>query len=120
MTDLSLTFGGDLQVGANGDLLLATGPTVVQQRIIRRLLTNQGDYIWQLAYGAGLRQQVGENPNLLSIQNIVRSQIFAEADVLQNPAPVITATQDATGNVSVAIAYTDAATNAAQLLSFQV
>lgn len=118
--DLSHTFGGDLQASASGDLLLASGTTVTQQRVLRRLLTNAGDYIWQLAYGAGLRQQVGQNPNLLSIQNIVRSQIFAEADVLQNPAPVITATQDATGNVSVDIAYTDAATNTAQLLSFQV
>jgi hypothetical protein len=120
VTDLSLRFGGDLQVSASGDLLLATGPQVVKQRILRRLLTNAGDYIFQIPYGAGLRKQVGQDSNLLAIQNIVRSQIFAEADVAQVPAPVITATQDATGNISVSIEYTDAATNTQQTLSFPV
>jgi hypothetical protein len=120
MTDLSHNFGGDLQVSASGDLLLASGTTVVQQRVIRRLLTNQGDYIWQLAYGAGLREQVGQDTNLITIQNIVRSQIFAEADVAQVPAPVITATRDVTGNVSVTIAYVDASSGTIQTLTFQV
>jgi hypothetical protein len=120
MADLSHQFGSDLQVSATGDLLLATGTQVVQQRVIRRLLTNQGQYLWHLAYGAGLRQQVGQDSNLIAIQNIVRSQIFSEDDVAQVPAPVITATQDATGNVSVVISYVDAATGSPQILTFQV
>jgi hypothetical protein len=120
MTDAAHIFGNDLQLSATGDLLLVSGDTAVQQRILRRLLTNQGDYLWNLPYGAGLRQQVGQNPNLLSIQNAIRSQLFAEADVATTPAPVITATQDLTGNVSVTINYTDAATNTVQLLTFEV
>jgi phage baseplate assembly protein W len=120
MADLAHNFGSDLQLSATGGLLLASGPALVQQRILRRLLTNPGDYIWQPTYGAGLRQMVGQNANLLAIQNVIRSQIFAETDVLQTPAPVITATQDPAGNVIVSIAYTDATTNTTQLLSFQV
>ena len=119
--DLWHEFGADLQVSASGDILLANGNTAVQQRVLRRLLTNQGQYIWQLAYGAGLRQRVGQDTNLTVIQNIVRSQIFAEADVAQVPAPVISATRDATGNVSVTITYTDATTGTEQApLTFQV
>jgi hypothetical protein len=120
MTDLSQNFGGDLSLSASGDLALANGTQVVEQRVIRRLLTNAGDYIWQLAYGAGLREQVGQNTNLTVIQNIVRSQIFAEADVAQVPAPTITASRDATGNVSLTIQYVDASSGTLQILNFQV
>jgi hypothetical protein len=119
--DCSQTFGSDLQISATGDILLASGVTYTRQRILRRLLTNAGDYIWQLAYGAGLRQQVGNNTNLLQIQNIIRSQIFQEASVAQQPAPIVTATSDATGDVTVTIIYFDAATGLQQApLSFVV
>jgi phage baseplate assembly protein W len=53
-------FGNDLSVASNGDILLTDGITLSQQRILRRLLTNPGDYIWELTYGAGLPQFVGQ------------------------------------------------------------
>ena len=119
--DCSHQFGGDLSVSAAGDLLLASGDTYTRQRILRRLLTNPGDYIWHPTYGAGLRQLVGQDTNIMQIQQIVRSQIFAEASVAQSPAPVVYATQDATGNVTVSISYHDAATGTQQApLSFTV
>ena len=48
MADISHTFGADLSLSATGDLLCVTGDTLTQQRVLRRLLTNAGDYIWQL------------------------------------------------------------------------
>lgn len=110
MADIFHQFGGDLQISASGDLLLAGGPEVTLQRVLRRLLTNPGDYLWQLEYGAGLRQMVGQNPSLTGIQNIIRSQIFQEETVAPAPEPVITATQDAAGNVTAFIQYMDAVT----------
>ena len=108
--DCSHTFGSDLSISASGDVLLANGDTYTRQRILRRLLTNHGQYLWQLAYGAGLRQQVGQTSNLLAIQQVIRSQIFAESSVAQSPAPTVTVTEDATGNLTATIQYYDAAT----------
>ncbi|MEE3500197.1 hypothetical protein [Acidiphilium acidophilum] len=54
MADAGLVFGGDLAIDAGGDLALAAGSALTEQRVLRRLLTNPGDYIWQLSFGAGL------------------------------------------------------------------
>ena len=43
MVDLALQFGGDLAVGPTGDLELADGSVLTQQRVLRRLLTNPGE-----------------------------------------------------------------------------
>ncbi len=56
MYDLSHQWGDDLTVGPTGDMALVTGSVFGQQRVLRRLMTNPGDYIWQLDYGAGLAQ----------------------------------------------------------------
>ncbi len=59
MIDIFLEWAGDLSVGSTGDLALASGPDTTNQRVYRRLLTNPGDYLWQLDYGGGLAQFVG-------------------------------------------------------------
>ena len=59
MWDATLVWGGDLTINATGDLQLSTGTQLGQQRVLRRLLTNAADYIWQPDYGAGLGQFVG-------------------------------------------------------------
>ena len=59
MQDAALIWGGDLGAGNTGDIALASGTILGQQRILRRLLTNPGDYIWHTEYGAGLAQFVG-------------------------------------------------------------
>ena len=60
MTDAAHYFGSDLQFSANGDLLVADGLDESQQRILRRLLTNLKDYLWQPTYGAGLPSYIGK------------------------------------------------------------
>ena len=123
MPDLSHKWGSDLSVGATGDLAVAAGPELGQQRVLRRLLTNPGDYIWQPDYGAGLARFIGQPANPLQIQALVRSQIFKESAVARTPEPVIdisvSPSQDA-GFVYVYIRYQDAASGRMQVLSFSV
>ncbi len=115
-------FGNDLSVSHTGDLLLADGLTLSQQRILRRLLTNPGDYIFHLNYGAGLPSYIGKplSQSLYrEINGVITTQMYLEATVSQNPPPVVglSASQNA---IFVNIEYTDATTNQLQLLSFSV
>jgi phage baseplate assembly protein W len=120
MADMAHTFGGDLALSATGDLLVVSGDTLSQQRVLRRLLTNAGDYIWHLAYGAGLGRMVGQPAHAAAIENIIRSQIFRESSVAQVPAPVVTTSVSTDGTVTVTIQYADAVTGAGSTLTFQI
>ncbi|MCB8880419.1 hypothetical protein ACELLULO517_09260 [Acidisoma cellulosilytica] len=113
MSDLSLVFGGDLAVAAHGDLAALSGSALGQQRVLRRLLTNAGDYIWQLNYGAGLPTMIGTPAQAASIAGLVKSQIFLEGAVARSPAPAVTV--ETSGSiVSLTISYSDAADASAQ------
>ena len=118
MPDLAHQFGADLQVSPTGDLEAVSGTMLGQQRVLRRLLTNPGDYLWQLDYGAGLAQFVGQPGRVGQIRAVIRSQVFKEAVVARTPEPLIDVQFDDTGTVYVQIRYADAATGQTQLLSF--
>jgi phage baseplate assembly protein W len=118
MTDLAHVFGFDLQIGPTGDLAVVSGPVLGQQRVLRRLLTNPGDYIWQLDYGAGLGQFVGQPAQALQIRAVIRSQIFKEVVVARTPEPVIGVQVNDDSEVFVQIRYEDANTGQTQVLSF--
>jgi phage baseplate assembly protein W len=120
MSDLWHQFGSDILVGATGDLAVASGSVLGQQRVLRRLLTNPGDYIWARDYGAGLARFVGAPADAAQIQAVIRSQIFKEAVVAQQPAPVIDVQSDDAGMVYVHVRYADADSGATQVLSFSV
>jgi phage baseplate assembly protein W len=123
MDDISHQWGSDLTIGPTGDLAVTAGASLGQQRVLRRLLTNPGDYIWRLDYGAGLARFIGQPGNALQIRAVVRSQIFKEAAVARTPEPVIDvsfAPAGAAGTVYVHIRYVDANTGQTQLLSFSV
>ncbi len=120
MPDLAHEFGADLQAGATGDLALAEGPALGRQRVLRRLLTNPGDYIWQPGYGAGLAAFVGQPAAAARIRAVVRSQIFRERAVARSPEPVVEVRAGDDGRVFVSIRYADADTGAVQSLSFPV
>jgi hypothetical protein len=123
MADISHQWGSDLTTGPTGDLAVATGAALGQQRVLRRLLTNPGDYIWQSDYGAGLARFIGLPGNVLAIRAVVRSQIFKEAAVARSPEPVIDVTLDpsgAAGTVYVHVRYVDADSGQTQILSFSV
>jgi hypothetical protein len=123
MADLSHQCGSDLALGPTGDIATASGQLLGQQRVLRRLLTNPGDYIWQLDYGAGLARFIGRPVNPQQISAVVRSQIFKEAAVARQPEPVIDvqiSPGGATGTVYVYIRYVDADSGQTHVLSFSV
>lgn len=120
MFDLSHFWGSDIPVGPSGDLLLATEPLLGQQRVLRRLLTNPGDYIWQPEYGAGLARFVGQPAQAGAIRAVIRSQIFKEPVVARAPEPSIDVQVDISGGIYVHVRYADAASGQVQVLSFSV
>ncbi len=120
MNDLFQQWGNDLAVDARGDLALASRALRVQQQVLRRLLTNPGDYIWQPQYGAGLAQFVGQPANPLQIQAIIRTQLAKESAVAQTPSPSVEVSYDTLGAIAVMISYVDAASGQTQLLSFGI
>ena len=123
MPELWHQWGADLSTGPTGDLATAEGLALGQQRLLRRLLTSPGEYIWQPAYGAGLAQFVGEPADPLRIRAVIRSQIFKESTVARDPEPVIDvqlSSGGATGAVYVHIRYVDAPSGQTQVLSFPV
>jgi hypothetical protein len=117
--DLAHWFGQDLNVSASGDLLTVDGTAKGQQRILRRLLTNPGDYIWEPTYGAGLASKIGQPFDADACEAIIRSQLFLEPVVSRTPAPVISVTQ-ITNGLYVQIQYTDSDTGQIVPLSFSV
>ena len=88
--DLSHRWGADLEVGPTGDLAVATDAVALSQRIIRRLLTNPGDYIWKLDYGAGLGGFLGSPATHESVEAVIRTQVLQETAVARYPEPSIT------------------------------
>lgn len=122
INDLNHYWGSDLTPGPTGDLQAVNGTVRGQQRVLRRLLTNPGDYVSHPDYGAGLPQYVGQLLDSGKIIALIRSQILLEESVARVPAPQITVQQMATDltGLAVRIAYNDAATNTPTVLSFNV
>jgi hypothetical protein len=109
MYDLFHEWGGDLIANSGGDLALSNGSDTVSQRVCRRLLTNGGDYIWNLNYGGGLGQFVGSPTHPDDIEAIVRTQLALETSVPTTPTPQISASvvDVARGYVVATITYLD-------------
>lgn len=119
MSDLNHYIGSDLTVSPTGDLQRVDGSLMGQQRVLRRLLTNPGDYMFHPTYGAGLGALVGTVVDVAKIKALIRGQILLERAVSRVPEPDITVSPISNG-VSVSIKYTDAASKTAQVLSFNV
>lgn len=118
MADISHIYGEDLSISSTGDIACATGTQLCRQRVIKRLLTNTGDYIWSLDYGAGLGAFIGQPALPDRIRATIRSQIFKEAAVARSPEPQIEVSFDQTGILSVYIRYSDASSGDTQALTF--
>jgi len=120
MSDLFHQWGTDLVPAASGDVLLAQGSVLSMQRLLRRLLTNLNDYIWQPQYGAGLGGFVGQPVTVDQIAAVIRSQIFKEASVARSPEPVVEVSINSRSEVYVQITYTEAPSGQPQILSFSL
>ena len=119
MADAGHFFSGDLQLSATGDLLAVDSLLESNQRILRRLSTNQQDYIWNPGYGAGLPQKIGGTIDEPELDSLIRSQMFLEQSVVQNPQP-ITQVSPIENGFSLQIQYVEADTLTPATLSFEV
>ena len=95
-------------------------PLLGTERVLRRLLTNPGAYIWQPGYGAGLARFVGQPVDSAGIEALIRTQMLLEAAVATDPAPVVTVQSDPGGSLFVQVRYADAETAAPLSLDFQI
>jgi hypothetical protein len=119
MADLFQWFGNDLVAASNGDLQVIEGTVKGEQAVVRRLMTPVLSYIWEPGYGAGLGQYIGNAASAAAIQGVIRSQLYLEASVSQNPTPTISVTPISNG-FNVVIQYVDAQTGAPAVLNFSV
>lgn len=117
--DLNHTLGFDLSLDATGDLQAVSHLEHSQQRILRRLLSNPGDYLFHLDYGTGLPSQVGERVDSRKIQAMIQTQLGQEASVAAQPVPEVIVMPIRDG-VSVQLHYWEAETRQPVALSFEV
>ncbi len=104
--DLNHNWTSDLSAAPDGDLATADGLKLGMQRVLRRLMTAQGEYIWHPDYGAGLPQRIGQVRDDRVIAAIIRAQIFKETCVARSPAPKISLASMPNG-LTVTIRYFD-------------
>jgi hypothetical protein len=116
--DLWHYIGGDLQFGSNGDLQTVTSVQESQQRILRRLLTNPQDYIWQPDYGAGIGSWIGQPIDEVGMKSMIVTQMFLEASVIQNPRPQVDFIANVGGTITAGIRYVESDSNQPTTLSF--
>jgi len=117
--DVSHVFGNDLQASANGDLLTSDSVQLSQEMVLRRLLTNPGDYIWHPDYGAGLPAMIGKPIDVATVTSIIQAQMFLAASVVRSPPPDITVSSIPNG-MFVEIEYIEADSQQPATLSFPV
>ncbi len=123
LADLDQYVGTDLSASLTGDLATADGTKRGQERVLRRLLTNPGDYIFHPDYGAGLPGYIGRTADLAKLRALVRGQMLLEDAVARSPAPVISvaAIPDGQGGgFAISIRYVDAPTGDPVALDFDV
>lgn len=120
MCDLALTCGSDLEIDATGDLATSSGSQLGQERVLRRLLTNPGAYIFHLNYGAGLARFIGRPAAPLRIAAVTKAQMALEAAVSQTPPPTVRTQVGKDGTVVQSISYVDATSGSVQTLTVPV
>jgi len=123
LNDLYHYIGSDLSTSSSGDLLSVSDTVLGQQRVLRRLLTNPGDYLFHPDYGAGIAQYIGQLADIPKITALIQGQLFLEEAVSRSSQPVINVTPingGITGGIFVEIQYEDAVTGNPVNLNFNV
>lgn len=116
--DIDHYFSADASPDLTGGATIAAGLTASQQRIIRRVLTNPGDYTANPDYGAGAGRFVGTTPQGLNqLKTLISSQILLEPSVAPYPFPKVELKTNYE-MLYITIEYVDVPTNTTQLLAF--
>lgn len=116
--EIDLSWGGDFTITPTGDLLLAQDTPVeanaTEERIIRLLLTNPGDDLFNVTWGVGLSGMVDENYSPQLQHQIVASianWLSQDAAVAQSPAPLISVNQVGYNTATVDVRFNDVTGN---------
>ncbi|QIY81514.1 phage tail protein [Chromobacterium violaceum] len=120
MNDLHHYIGSDLTTSPTGGVTTVSGIERGKQRVLRRLLTNPGDYVFHPDYGAGLGAYVGQIVNIPQLTGLIRGQMLLEDVVANTPTPAVQITQQDDGTLSVSVRYTDAPSGEPTTLAFDV
>lgn len=81
MPDAMHWWDDDLQVSNTGDIALSDGIDLSNQRIVRRLMTILGEYVWHVEYGASVPKRIGDTLDLSLVESVIRNQIYLEEAV---------------------------------------
>lgn len=119
MISLGHVCGGDLQIDGTG-LSLVSGAEATKQRILRRLLSNPGGYIWHHDYGAGLPQMVGGVVDEGIISTSIRQSLAEDVGVDSSRPIDVHITPIIGGTVRCHINYFDRINNEAQSLKISI
>jgi hypothetical protein len=117
MIDISHEWGEDLRLSASGDLLTSAQHETTRQKLVRRLLTNPGDDLWNLEFGLGLGYYVGRTIDVREIEAKVRSQLSREPNVAAIPPARVEVESDGVepgGRCVLRISYVDKSTGSAK------
>ncbi len=117
MPDLDQYYGLDLSLSAGGDLLLASGSKLSQERILRRLYTAPGADLFSPTYGAGIGRYVGSTASPQQLAAVIAGQMRREDSVAQSPVPQVSVAATNTGTTTAQITYTVAATGLTDIVS---
>lgn len=115
--EIQHTFGNDLTISPSGDIALSSGTQAGQERVLRRLMTNPGDYLWHRLYGGGLGAMLGQPIDAGTIQGLIQQQMQMEQAVAPSPPPSVQVTATTGGTVVAQITYVDGNTGDTTLLS---
>ena len=120
MADLAHWYGNDLSASAAGDLLTVDEPIRSEQRLVRRLLTPPGSYIWHPTYGAGLGQYIGQPGSAKTMEAVIRAQLKLEAAVAASPTPQVSVVVNPSGVTVATIVYWNSNSGSMRTVSFPV
>jgi phage baseplate assembly protein W len=119
LTELAQDWGGDLSASPTGDLAVVSGVDRSKQRVLRRLLTNPGDYLFHPTYGAGLPRYVGQLVDVAKVRALIRGQMLLEDSVASDPEPQVEVSAIPNG-LSASISYITSPEKIPAVLSFSL
>lgn len=119
MSDIYHIVGNDIGASSTGDLATVSGTEKGRQRVLRRLITNPGDYPDHPDYGAGIAAAIGDVYDEPKLQAKIRGQMLVESVVAKTPEPTVRVAQIA-GGITCSVGYVDANTGEAVALSFDI
>jgi len=90
--DIHHIIGSDILLDKSNDLSFVFDTNETNQRIMRRLFTNKGTYIWNAKWGGSIPWKIGEMLSLevyREIVNEVTAAVLEDDDVAKDPPPEI-------------------------------